>query len=133
MSVTILNSTDMMFLLSDYMNDKTAVNLFNSQKCWRSMVERYPERYNKKKKVVLVQLEKELEKWNAHIWMMSSQKTTLFVTVDMGRWNETCVVNMEDGKVYIGIDECMLAWFKDERAYKTDPALLQAFHNYFTC
>jgi hypothetical protein len=97
------------------------------------MVERYPKRYNKKKKFVLVQLETELEKWNAHIWMMSSQKTTLFVTFDMGRWNETCVVNMEDGKVNIAINECMLALFKDERAYETDPALLQAFHNYFTC
>ncbi len=133
MSVTIFNRTDMMFLISDYIDDKTAVNLFNSQKCWRSMVERYPDRYNKKKKVVLAQLEEELEKWNAHIWLMSSQKTTLFIMFDMGEWNENCVVKMEDGKVYIGIDECMLAWFKDERAYKTDPALLQAFHNYFTC
>lgn len=133
MSATILNNTDMMFLLSDYIDDKTAVNLFNSQRSYRGMIERFPNRYTKKKQIVLARLEEELEKWNAHIWLMSSQKTTLFLTVDMGEWRENCVVNMEDGKVRLGIDEGMLAWFKDERKYKEDPALLQAFYNYFTC
>ena len=87
----------------------------------------------KKKQIVLAQLEEELEKWNAHIWHMSSQKTTLFLTFEMETWAENCVVKMDDGKVSIAIDEVMLAWFKDERKYKNDPALLKAFYNYFTC
>jgi len=117
MSATILNNTDMMFLLSDYIDDKTAVNLFNSQRSYRGMIERFPNRYTKKKQIVLAKLEEELEKWNAHIWLMSSQKTTLFLTVDMGEWRENCVVNMEDGKVRIAIDEGMLAWC-EEVAYR---------------
>jgi hypothetical protein len=108
MSATNLNNTNNLLLLSDYIDDK-------------------------EKQIVLAKLEEELEKWNAHIWLMSSQKTTLFLTFDMGEWRENCVVNMKDGKVCIAIDEGMLEWFKDERKYKDDPALLQAFYNYFTC
>jgi hypothetical protein len=133
MSSTILNNTDMMFLLSDYLNDKSAVNLFNSQKSYRSMIQRFPKRYNKKKQIVFRRLKKELKKWNAYIFTTSSRKTTLFTEFDMGEWKETVIVSMKDGEVQMFTNECMLVQFNVERKYKTDPELLNAFKNYFEC
>jgi len=133
MSSTILNNTDMMFLLSDYLDDKSSINLFNAQKSYRSMIDKFPKRYKKKKQIVLRRLKKELKKWNAYIFSMSSRKTTLYIQFDMGEWRENVVVSMGDDGVNILTDEGMLAWFTVERKYKTDPGLLRAFKNYFDC
>ena len=133
MSSTILNNTDMMFFLSDYLDDKSSINLFNSQKSYRSMIDKFPKRYKKKKQIVLRRLKKELKKWNAYIFSMSSRKTTLYIQFDMGEWRENVVVSMGDDGVNILTDEGMLAWFTVERKYKTDPGLLRALKNYFDC
>jgi hypothetical protein len=134
MSTTILNNTDMMFLLSDYIDDKTAVNLFNTQRSYRSMIERFPKRYNKKKQLLYSKLEDEMAKRNGEIWAKSSKQTTLFVKFNMGEWNENCVVDLDDnGEVCMSTDQCMLAWFKEERKYKSDVELKRAFKNFFDC
>ena len=133
MSSTILNNTDMMFLLSDYLDDKSSINLFNAQKSYRSMIDKFPKRYKKKKQIVLRKLKKELKKWNAYIFSMSSRKTTLYIQFDMGEWRENVVVSMGDDGLSILTDQGMLAWFTVERKYKTDPGLLRAFKNYFDC
>jgi len=123
----------MVFLLSDYLDDKSSVNLFNAQKSYRSMVQRFPKRYKKKKQIVLEMLKEELKKWNARIFCMNSNKTILFAEFDMEKWTESVEVSMKDGEVEVCTNECMLAWFKEERKYKTDSALLNAFKNYFAC
>jgi hypothetical protein len=133
MSSTILNNTDMMFLFSDYLDDKSSINLFNAQKSYRSMIDKFPKRYKKKKQIVLRKLKKELKKWNAYIFSMSSRKTTLYIQFDMGEWRENVVVSMGDDGLSILTDQGMLAWFTVERKYKTDPGLLRAFKNYFDC
>jgi hypothetical protein len=133
MSSTILNNTDMMFLLSDYLDDKSSINLFNAQKSYRSMIDKFPRRYKKKKQILFRRLKKELKKWKAYIFTMSSRKTTLYIEFDMGEWRENVVVSMGDDGVNILTDKGMLAWFTVERKYKTDPGLLCAFKNYFDC
>jgi hypothetical protein len=133
MSSTILNNTDMMFLLSDYLDDKSSINLFNAQKSYRCMIQRFPKRYKKKKQIVFKRLKNILKKWNAYILTTSSRKTTLYTEFDMGKWKETVVVSIKDGEVKMNIQERMLVQFNVERKYKTDHELLNAFKNYFDC
>ena len=97
------------------------------------MIDKFPKRYKKKKQIVFRRLKKELKKWNAYIFSMSSKKTTLYIEFHMGKWRENVVVKMGDDGVNILTDECMLVSFKVERKYKTDPGLLRAFKNYFDC
>jgi hypothetical protein len=133
----ILQNTDLVFLLSDYMNDSSAKEFFNCQRQYREMLEKFPKRYQKKKQRCYDELVAMLEKVDGHIWHVSSKKTVLFINfkinIDQQEWNENCTVDMENDEICFGTDQCMLAWFKGDRHYKSNVELLRAFKNFFEC
>ena len=57
---TILNNTDMMFLLSDYLENDDAIALFNAKKSYRKMINDNPRRYKNRKRIYLEKLEREI-------------------------------------------------------------------------
>jgi len=136
---TVLDCTDLVFHLSNFMLDSSAKEFFNSQRLYRGMIERFPGRYKKKKGECLKKIEELLEKMGGRILHISSHKTTIFFQMRMVNlertleWHDNCVASYKNGKVTIKTDACMLAWFKAERKYKRDTELIGAFKNFFEC
>ena len=136
MSSTILNNTDMMFLLSDFLDDSSAVQLFNTQKSYKSMIAKFPKRYKNKKKIICDQLKKELEKWNGTMIGHTADKT-YYIQFNMGGWNEIWLASLDeyDGEVWFRINSgevWKLKW-EASREFKHDPVLLQALQRLFNC
>ena len=78
-SSIIMNNTDMVFLISDFLGDKSALNFFNTQKSYLKMLEKYPKRYKVKKEIAVEKLEYELDKLNAFI--CSNSDNLIWVTI----------------------------------------------------
>ncbi len=134
---TVLDCTDLVFHLSDFMLDSSAKEFFNSQRLYRGMIERFPGRYQKKKAKCLEKLEDVLKKMGGRILHISSDKIIFFqmrMFIERSlEWSDNCVASYKNGKVTIKTDACMLAWFKAERKYKQDTELIGAFKNFFEC
>ena len=135
---TVLDCTDLVFNLSDFMLDSSAKEFFNSQRLYRGMLERFPGRYKKKKAECLKKIEELLEKHEGRIWHMSSKKTVIFICMVIRGFSCNCVVSYDGGEVIIKIDQCMLHLLEcpdnyDMSNYKHDTELIGAFKNFFEC
>ncbi len=125
---TVLNCTDLVFYLSDFMLDSSAKEFFNSQRLFREMIERFPGRYKNKKAESLKRLEDILKKLGGYILYISSMK--------MRNWDGTYNVRYEDEVLCVRVNECMLVVFREidkEKKYLTDTELIGAFKNFFEC
>ena len=124
-SSLILNNTDMIFLISDYLSDKNALNFFNTQKSYINMIENYPNRYIIKKNIVFERMKKELEKYNAYIY--HTENGIIYIRYKMGNGYGDSRVWMNEGKVLVKIS------FGDRVTFRDDPKVLEAFKNYLEC
>jgi hypothetical protein len=138
---TVLDCTDLVFRMSDFMLDSSAKEFFNSHSQYRGMIERFPGRYKKKKAGCLKKIEDLLEKYEGRIWHMSSKKTVIFMYMHIRGFSCNCVVSYEEGEVTIEIDQCMLHLLEgpegpykyDMSNYKHDTELVATFKNFFEC
>jgi hypothetical protein len=124
-SSLILNNTDMIFLVSDYLNDKNALNFFNTQKSYINMIESFPNRYKVKKNIVLERMENELKKYDARIYGIVNN--VIYIRYKMGTRENDSRVWMEEGKLFVKIS------FGDQRTFRDDPKVLEALKNYLEC
>lgn len=125
---TVLDCTDLVFYLSDFMVDSSAKEFFNSQRLYRGMLERFPGRYKKKNVESLKRLEEILKKLGGYILYMSSMK--------MRNWDGIYNVRYESDEVFVSVNQCMLVVFSEidkEKKYLTDTELIGAFKNFFEC
>ena len=124
-SSLILNNTDMIFLISDYLSDKNALNFFNTQKSYVNMIESFPNRYKIKKNILLERMENELKKYDARIYGIVNN--IIYIRYKMGNKENDSRVWMDGGKLLVKIS------FGDQRTFRDDPKVLEAFQNYLEC
>jgi len=124
-SSLILNNTDMIFLISDFLNDKNALDFFNTQKSYINMIESFPNRYKIKKNILLERMENELEKYGARIYGIVNN--IIYIRYKMGNRENDSRVWMDGGKLLVKIS------FGDQRTFRDDPKVLEAFQNYLEC
>ena len=118
----ILNNTDLMFLLSDYLDDETAVELFNAKKSYRKMIDNFPGRYKKKKQVLLRILESEIERLNGRV--IKAYMDRLLVEFDFGKY----VIGIKSNKNSMDIIEVYHG--PKKHAFMKDRALINALKDY---
>ena len=124
-SSLILNNTDMIFLISDFLNDKNSLNFFNTQKSYVNMIESFPNRYKIKKNILLERMENELKKYDARIYGIVNN--IIYIRYKMGNKENDSRVWMDGGKLLVKIS------FGDQRTFRDDPKVLEAFQNYLEC
>ena len=126
----------MIFLISDYLDDKSSIELFNSRMSYRKMLKTFPKRYKKKKQLAIVKIISELTKFKGKIHSYIPNKC-FYLEFDMGGWNETWLAsyNFCDDVVNFRIkreEEWKLS-MEHTRQFENDSVLLQAIQDYFLC
>ena len=112
----------MMFLLSDYLDDETAVNLFNSKKSYRKMIDDNPRRYKKKKQILLQKLESEIERLNGRV--LRAHNDRVLVEFDFGKY----LIGIKSNKNSLDIIQVYEG--PKKHAFMKDRALINALVNY---
>jgi hypothetical protein len=120
----IMNNTDMVFLMSDYLGDRSALNFFNTQKSYLTMLEKYPKRYKVKKETAFEKLKLELGKWNAYIYYDSSNLIWIRIPFPGSEKNTDIRVTYHNEEVCIKAEREL--W-----AFRHNNEILEAFKNYF--
>jgi hypothetical protein len=123
-SSIIMNNTDMVFLMSDYLGDRSSLNFFNTQKSYLTMLEKYPKRYKVKKEIAYEKLKHELDKWNAYIYYNSSN--LIWIRIPFPGSNSYTDIKV----VYHNEEVCMKAE-KELFNFRHNNEIVEAFKNYF--
>lgn len=129
----------MVFLLSEYLDDKSADNFFDSKISYGYMLENHPNRYKNKREIVYNQIEQELKKWNAKVVGRLYDNDNCIVIEFIGGWKDRWMVSVDesDGDVMIeiGYNEGWKLKYIDEeeREFKYDDRIKNLFKTYFDC
>lgn len=139
MSSVVLNNTDLVFLLSEYLDDKSADNFFDSCSSYGDMLLNYPNRYKKNKKdLVYNQIKEELKKWDYDAIGFLYDNNCLLIQ-GPGIWELTWMVSLNENNGNVDFETkygegWKLNWCSnEEKNIKDDPTLLSLFKNYFDC
>jgi hypothetical protein len=128
-SSKIFGITDLVFHLSDFIDDSSAKEFFRSQRSFHGMIERYDGRYKVKKGLLLERVLEALEKWNAKPFII--RKNLLFIEYRYHDYLDVWTYRMEDGRLICGKNEAHP--IKTPRAYDSDDDLKQKIENFLNC
>ena len=131
MSVSkVFGVTDLMFHLSDFINDSTAIELFGAQRSFAGMIERYDGRYKVKKNMLLQRVLNTLEdKWNASPVLV--RKDMIMIEFHYHDYMDVWSYRMVDGALKCSVNQCHP--IKTPRAYATDEDLNKKIEMYLEC
>jgi hypothetical protein len=125
---TILSNTDMIFLLSDFLDDQTAMRLFNAQRSYANMLQNQPERYRYKEKI-LKKLQQELRRYGSETYWSDIDPIKKTLTIRIGYPWKVC---LRDGKLKISFEDT-LGWYGSNPPQPTfiqDKKLINALYHY---
>jgi hypothetical protein len=126
---TFFGITDLVFFLSDFMNDSTAKQFFCCSRSIRTMLQNNPNRYKVKKRVLFEKVMESLEKWNAEPILI--RKDSLMIEFNFHDWIDVWSYTIEDNKVRCHKNAAH--YIKTTRSYEVDNELLQRIENYLLC
>jgi hypothetical protein len=131
MSVSkVLGVTDLMFHVSDFINDSTAIELFGAQRSFVDMIQRYDRRYKVKKNMLLQRVIECLEdKWDASSILV--RKDMIMIEFHYYDYMDVWSYRIVDGtlKCYVNQGHTI----KTPRAYATDEDLNKKIEMYLEC
>ena len=128
MSVSkVFGVTDLMFHLSDFINDSTAIELFGAQRSFAGMIERYDGRYKVKKNMLLQRVLDTLEdKWNASPVLV--RKDMIMIEFHYHDYMDVWSYRMVDGALKCFTNKAH--YIKTPRAYADDEDLNKKIEMY---
>jgi hypothetical protein len=131
MSVSkVFGVTDLMFHLSDFINDSTAISLFGAQRSFADMIQRYDGRYKVKKNMLLQRLVDTLEdKWNASPILV--RKNMIMIEFHYHDYMDVWSYQIVDGALKCFTNKAH--YIKTPRAYATDEDLNKKIEMYLEC
>ena len=131
MSVSkVFGVTDLMFHLSDFINDSTAIELFGAQRSFAGMIERYDGRYKVKKNMLLQRVLDTLEdKWNASPVLV--RKDMIMIEFHYHDYMDVWSYRMVDGALKCFTNKAH--YIKTPRAYADDEDLNKKIEMYLEC
>lgn len=122
--------TDLVFWLSNYIDDSTAKQFFCCQRSFNTMLQNNPNRYKVKKRVLFEKVIGALDRWEAvpiHI-----RKNSLMIEFNYHDWTDVWSYTLdENNKVKCIKNEAH--YIKTTRDYEMDGDLLQCIENYLLC
>lgn len=127
---TFFGITDLVFLLSKYIDDSTAKQFFCCQRSFNTMIQNNQNRYKVKKRVLFEKVLDVLDKWQAvpiHI-----RKNSLTIEFNYYEWTDIWSYDLDQNN-RLKYHKNDAHYIKTTREYEIDKDLLQKIENYLLC
>ena len=120
---------DLVFHLSDFIDDSSAKEFFRAKRSFHNMIQTYDGRYKVKKGLLLERVLEALEKWKAKPFII--RKNLLFIEFRFYDHMDLWTYRVEDGRLICGKNAAH--FIKTPREYDSDEDLKQKIENFLNC